>query len=180
MTAQLISPPAFRRRAVWAGRVSEHRRAQVCARDPRSVARLHDLWESLAEVLRGIGSPASALLCTAGGEPVAASGLSGTDLSRAARRTWHEFAARTPTATATATAGPDATPGAIETVELTSGQCHTVIASVPGSVHGDHLLSVTAEGVSLRLLHAWTRLAAEDLRELLADQPLPRSLSAAV
>lgn len=176
MTAERISPPSFRRGGVWAGRVSRHRRTQVGAGDPESVARLHALWESMAEVLGAIESPASALLCTAGGAPVAAYGLPGTDLPRASRRTWHEFAARTPTADA----GQGATLGAIETLELTSGQRHTVIASVPGSVHGDHLLSVTAEGVSPRLLQAWTRLAAEDLRELLADQPPPRSSSAAV
>lgn len=178
MTTELISPPAFRPRAVWAGRVSQHRRTQVGARAPESGARLREQWESLAEVLRGIESPTSALLCTAGGSPVAAYGLPGTDLPRAARRTRHEFAARTPTADADG--GEGSTPGAIETLELTSGHCHTVIASVPGSAHGDHLLAVTAEGVSLRLLQAWTRLAAEDLRELLADQPLPRSSSAAV
>jgi hypothetical protein len=42
-----------------------------------------------------------------------------------------------------------------------------VIASVPGE-HADHLLSVTAEGVSAPLLEAWTRRAAEDLGDVLS------------
>ena len=45
-----------------------------------------------------------------------------------------------------------------------------MIASVPGTDQTDHLLAVTAEGVSLPLLHAWTRRAAEDLSEVLAAE----------
>ena len=62
----------------------------------------------------------------------------------------------------------DAAAGGVETVELTAGGRHTVIASVPGTDQTDHLLSVSAEGVSMPLLQAWTRRAAEDIREVLA------------
>ena len=61
----------------------------------------------------------------------------------------------------------DRSVGEVETVELTAGRRHTVIASVPGT-EADHLLTVTAEGVSPPLLEAWTRLAAEDLRQALS------------
>ena len=61
--------------------------------------------------------------------------------------------------------------------QLIAGRRHTVIASVPGE-HADHLLSVTAEGVSPPLLEAWTRRAAEDLGEALSG-PASSSASAA-
>ncbi|MCW2737833.1 MAG: hypothetical protein JWN97_2477 [Nocardioides sp.] len=126
---------------------------------------MQPLWESLVEVLRAIDSPSSALLCTADGAPIAAYGLHRTDLTRVSAETGTVFAARLqPVAAA------DVVPAEVETVELTAGQRHTVIASVPGSTQTDHLLAVTAEGVSLPLLEAWTRRAAEDLREVLAAE----------
>lgn len=167
MTAEILSPPALGRGAAWPGRASQLRRQQVRAGEPGTVARVQPLWESLVDVLRGIGSPASALLCTADGAPVAAYGLPRTDLPRTSRRTGRVFAARSQPSDVGQHAGSDS----IEILELTSGQRHTVIASVPGASQGDHLLSVTAEGVSLPLLQAWTRCAAEDLCEVLAAQP---------
>ena len=140
-----------------------------------SVARVQELWESLVEVLHANGHPTSALLCTTAGETVAAYGLSETDLSLTSQRTGRVFAARSNNSDAEQVPALES----IEILEITTGQQHTVIASVPGSPPGDHLLSVTAEGVSLPLLQAWTRCAAEDLGELLSDQPSPRSSLAA-
>ena len=162
MTAHITSAPGHRRGASWAGRASQHRRQQV-SRDADG-ARVQYLWESLVEVLRAIDSPSSALLCTADGAPVAAYGLHRTDLPRVSQETGTVFAARLQPVED----HPDAVE--VETVELTAGERHTVIASVPGSAQTDHLLAVTAEGVSLPLLHSWTRRAAEDLREVLSAE----------
>lgn len=161
MTAELISPPAVRRGVSWVGRASQHRRQQVSSL-PETAA-VQALWESLVDVLRAIESPSSALLCTSAGAPVAAYGLPRTDLPRVSWETGSTFAAR-PLSVDT---GHDTATGEVETVELTAGQRHTVIASVPGVAH---LLAVTAEGVSLPLLEAWTRRAAEDLREILTAE----------
>ena len=158
MTAELISSPAARRRTSWAGRASQHRRQQVGSRDARTDAQVEALWLSLVEVLRAMDDPSSAVLCTAGGTPVAAYGLPKPEVPRVSRQAGSAFATRT---------RPDGSVGEVETVELTAGRRHTVIASVPGA-HADHLLSVTAEGVSPPLLEAWTRRAAEDLRQALS------------
>ena len=166
MAASLIPPP-LRSGTSWAGRASHHRREQVGVRGAEPLPPVQTLWESLVDVLRAIESPSSALLCTADGAPVAAYGLPRTDLPRASVETGSVFAARTPPADPQ----QDAAPGGVDIVELTTGQRHTVIALVPGPPDGHHLLSVTAEGVSPPLLHAWTRRAAEDFGELLAVQP---------
>ncbi len=158
MTAELISSPATRRRTSWAGRASQHRRQQVGSRDARTDAQVEALWLSLVEVLRAMDDPSSAVLCTAEGTPVAAYGLPKPEVPRVSRQAGTAFATRT---------RPDGSVGAVETVELTAGRRHTVIASVPGA-DADHLLSVTAEGVSPPLLEAWTRRAAEDLRQALS------------
>lgn len=125
---------------------------------------MQSLWGSLVDVLRAIESPSSALLCTADGIPVAAYGLPRMDLPKVSQETGTAFAARA----LPIDPGTEAVEGVVETVELSTGQRHTVIASVPGSADADHLLAVTAEGVSLPLLQAWTRRAAEDLREVLS------------
>lgn len=158
MTAELISSPATRRRTSWAGRASQHRRQQVGSRDARTDAQVEALWLSLVEVLRAMDDPSSAVLCTAAGTPVAAYGLPKPEVPRVSRQAGSAFATRT---------RPDGPVGEVETVELTAGRRHTVIASVPGT-DADHLLSVTAEGVSPPLLEAWTRRAAEDLRQALS------------
>lgn len=164
MTAELISPPAVRRGVSWAGRASQHRRQQVSPLP--ETAPVQALWESLVDVLRAIESPSSALLCTSAGAPVAAYGLPRTDLPRVSWETGSRFAARP----LSADIGDHTAAGEVETLELTAGQRHTVIASVPGVARADHLLAVTAEGVSLPLLQAWTRRAAEDLCEVLAAE----------
>lgn len=177
MTVDLISQPSSRRATSWSGRASQHRRDQVRGTCPtESGTEVHLLWQSLVEVLSSIDKPSSALLCTAKGAPVAAFGLPRTDLPLASRRTGRMFATRSHRHDAAA----GARPGAVETLQLTSGLRHTVIASVPAGAMGDHLLCVTAEGVSLPLLQAWTRRAAEELGEALADQGSLSSSSAAV
>ncbi len=168
MTAQLISVPGFKRGTSWAGRASQHRRQQVS--HELEAARVQSLWDSLVDVLRAIESPSSALLCTSDGFPVAAYGLPRMELPKASLETGTAFAARTVPPYIPAHADTDPAAGEVETVELTAGLRHTVIASVPGTDHTDHLLAVSAEGVSMPLLHAWTRRAAEDLREVLAAE----------
>jgi hypothetical protein len=158
VTAELISSPATRRRTSWAGRASQHRRQQVGSRDARTDAQVEALWLSLVEVLRAMDDPSSAVLCTVEGTPVAAYGLPKPEVPRVSRQAGTAFATRT---------RPDGSVSEVETVELTAGRRHTVIASVPGA-DADHLLSVTAEGVSPPLLEAWTRRAAEDLRQALS------------
>ena len=157
MAAPLIPPPLLRSGASWTGRASHHRRHQVRS-GGSALAGVQTLWESLVEVLRAIEGPSSALLCTADGSAVATFGLPRSDVPRVSFETGSAFAARTPSA-------------GVETIELSADQRHTVIAWVPGPPQQHHLLSVTAEGVSPPLLHAWTQRAAEDLGELLAAQP---------
>ena len=166
MAAELIPSPSSRRGSPWAGRASRHRRQQVGARASDPVVRVQSHWESLVEVLRGMDTPSSALLCTADGVPVPAYGLPKADLPRASLDAGTVFAART----SRIRSGHAAVPGTVQTVEVTADRRHTVIASVGGSQRVDHLLSVTAEGVSPPLLHAWTRRTAEELAELLHDQ----------
>lgn len=167
MTAAPVPPPSFRAGRSWAGRASQHRRRQVATRGAE-LGGIDALWKSLVEVLHSIDRPSSALLCTADGAPVAAYGLARADLLEVSAETGTAFDARLRHRGA-----EDRTPGVVETVELTAGQRHTVIASVPVAAETDRLLAVSAEGVSLPLLHAWTRRAAEDLREVLAVQGQP-------
>lgn len=164
MIGHTTFPTGINRGAAWAGRASQHRRLQVSRRS--EVVRMQALWESLVEVLGSIESHSSALLCTTDGVPVAAYGLPRTDLPRVSAETGTAFASLT----LCTDAGHGPLPGEIETVELTAGQRHTVIASVPGIAQVDHLFAVTAEAVSLPLLQAWARRAAEDLREALAAE----------
>ena len=164
MTAAPISRPPLRRAPSWAGRASQHRRWQVAASDAER-ARVDALWSSLVEVLRTIDSPSSALLCTADGAPLAAYGHPSTDLPEVCAAAAMTFAERVPPAPKQERAH-----GHVDTVELTAGGSSTVIASLPALPDGGHrLLVVSAEGVSVPLLHAWTRHAAEDLREALAQ-----------
>ncbi|WP_322921546.1 hypothetical protein [Nocardioides renjunii] len=163
MTAELISSPSRRLGAGWAGRASHLRRQQVRSRESEQAARVQKLWDQLVEVLRDIDTPTSAVLCTAGGAPVAIHGLGRADLVRAAQVTGSLFAEHASPAASAPGAVPDA-------VELSADGRTTVIACVSGDAAGDHLLSVTAEGVSAPLLHAWTRRAAADLGEVLSAQ----------
>lgn len=160
MTAELIPSASSTRRARWAGRASQHRRRQVGTDAAGSDAQVEALWSSLVEVLRAMDDPSCAVLCTAAGTPVAAYGLPRPEVPRVSREAGTAFATRS-----RHDAGADT--HEVEVVGLTAGRRHTVIASVPGS-HADHLLSVTAEGVSPPLLEAWTRRAAEDLVEALS------------
>ena len=71
-----------------------------------------------------------------------------------------DVAARTP-------GGPDPDL-AVDTVELTLGLLHTVIASVPSPEGERHLLTVTAQGASAQVLEAWTRRLADDIHRALS------------
>lgn len=159
MTAELISPPSTRSGASWSARASRRRRDQLLGRAPSADSPVHHLWASLVDVLAAIDGPSTALLATASGDPVAVHGLAGSDVARVARQDRAVFGARIPAPL------PDG-PAPVETVELTLGLRHTVIASVPAG--GGHLLSVTAQGVSIQVLEAWTRRLAEDLRAALS------------
>ena len=161
MTAELISSPAPARRARWTGRASQHRRRQVGVDGAASEAQVEALWSSLVDVLRAMDDPSCAVLCTSSGTPVAAYGLPRPEVPRVSREAGTAFATRS---------RHDAA-HEVETVELTTGLRHTVIASVPGA-HADHLLSVSAVGVSPPLLEAWTRRAAEDLGEALSGSAI--------
>jgi hypothetical protein len=159
LTAELISPPSTRSGASWSARATRRRREQLLGRAPATDSPVHHLWASLVDVLGAIDGPSTALLATAGGDPVAVHGLAGSDVARVARQDRAVFGARIP-----ATVPDGAAP--VETVELTLGLRHTVIASVPAG--GGHLLSVTAQGVSIQVLEAWTRRLAEDIRAALS------------
>lgn len=162
MTAELISPPSTRSGASWSARAARRRREQLLGRAPAADSPVQHVWESLVDVLGAIDGPSTALLATANGDPVAVHGLAGSDVARVARQDRAVFGARVPAPR------PDG-PAPVETVELTLGQRHTVIASVPAKAGaGGHLLSVTAQGVSLQVLEAWTRRLAEDIRTALS------------
>ena len=53
-------------------------------------------------------------------------------------------------------------------MELTLGLRHTVIASVPSPEKERHLLTVTAQGMSVQVLEAWTRRLAGDIHQALS------------
>ena len=159
MTAELISLPSTTRRARWGGRASQLRRQQVGS-STASEAQVAAVWSSMVEVLRAMDAPSCAVLCTTGGGPRGAPGGAPAAGARGAP------AGPPPGAEPRRVVAAPVDRGA-ETVALIAGRRHTVIASVPGE-HADHLLSVTAEGVSAPLLEAWTRRAAEDLGDVLS------------
>ena len=158
MSAELVSS-ALGRTGSWAGRASQHRRRQVGSRATGTAPGLDDLWATVVEVLDAVPGQAGAVLCTMSGASVVSHGLSRNDqlrMPRAARRLLASNRVE------------DGGTGDVVTTELTAGTRCTVVARIPSAAHGDHLLLVTAAGVSAPLLHAWTSRAAEDLRDLLS------------
>jgi hypothetical protein len=111
-------------------------------------------------VLEAIDGPSSALLATADDDALAVHGLTRADVARVARQSRVAFAVRTP-------GGPDPD-RSVDTVELTLGLRHTVVASVPLPTSERHLLTVTAQGVSVQVLEAWTRRLADDIHQALS------------
>lgn len=182
-TQQIPSLAQWRTGPAWAGRSSDFRRRQVArgrnaalapaaslaqpaeqvAAHPPVAAGLHadveDLWRSTVDVLVGIDAPATALLSTSSGTPVLSFGLADLDQDVIAQVSGRTFAAR-----------GDRRTGEVTTIEHDAGTSQTVIATVPAPGHPHLLLTITAEGVSLPLLAAWTRQAADELREVLASQ----------
>jgi hypothetical protein len=159
LTADLVTPHPLARGA-WPGRAFRRGSGPLVAQAPGPDSPVGRLWASLVEVLASIDGPSSALLATADGDPVAVHGLARADVSRVARQSRAAFSTRTP-------GGPDAD-RAVDTVELTLGLRHTVVASVPSPGTERHLLTVTAQGVSVQVLEAWTRRLADDIHEALA------------
>lgn len=154
MTADLVSPHPLARGVSRGGPGSRRGREKLLEQSPGAGSPVGHLWASLVDVLDAIDGPTSALLATADGEAVAVHGLPRGDVARVARQSRAAFAAR-------AADGPAPEP-AVATVELTMGLCHTVVASVP-TPQGRHLLTVTAQGVSVQVLEAWTRRLADDI-----------------
>ena len=182
MTAHGIAGQSRRQAAGWRGRASDHRREQVKARGlmplpatptgpvgpdvapARGIATIlpsiDAQWASLVNVLNSMDAPAYALLSTESGFPVKAHGYGVGDLVTAVRAANRTFEARR----ADVVVDHD-----VSTLELDSGTTQTVIAAI-SSRHGTHLLSVTADGVSMPVLRAWTHHTAAKFGALL-DQP---------
>jgi len=144
LTADLVTPNALAKGGSWTGRASRRGREPLLSQSPGPDSPVGRLWASLVEVLGA-----------ADGHAVAVHGLARADVARVARQSRAAFAARTP-------GGPDPD-RVVDTVELTLGLRHTVIASVPSPAHGRHFLTVTAQGVSVQVLEAWTRRLADDI-----------------
>jgi hypothetical protein len=157
LTADLVSPHPLARGVSRTGRASRRGREELLEQSPGSGSPVGPLWASLVDVLGALDGPSSALLATAGGDAVAVHGLARGDVSRVARQSRAAFAARTDDGP-----DPDRAVETVETVELTVGMCHTVVASVP-SAREPHLLTVSAQGVSVQVLEAWTRRLADDI-----------------
>jgi hypothetical protein len=160
LTADLVSPHPLARGGSWAGRASRRGRDKLLEQSPGPDTPVGHVWTSLVEVLGALDGPSAALLARADGDAVAVHGLAKDDVARIARQSRAAFAARTP-------GGPDPDE-VVDTVELTVGLRHTVIASVPAPTEERHLLTVTAQGVSVQVLEAWTRRLADDMHEALA------------
>ena len=157
LTADLVSPHPLARGGSWSGRAPRRGREELLEQAPGPGSPVRPLWASLVDVLEAIDGPSSALLATAVGDAVAVHGLARSDIARVARQSRAAFATRPP-----GTPAEDPAAETVETVELTVGMCHTVIASVP-STRERHLLTVTAQGVSVQVLEAWTRRLADDI-----------------
>ena len=117
-------------------------------------------WASLVDVLNAMDGPAYALLSTDSGFPIKAHGYGVGDLVTAVRTANRTFEARR-----TDVVVDDD----VATLELDWGTTQTVIAAI-SSRHGQHLLSVSADGVSMPVLRAWTHHTAARFGALL-DQP---------
>ncbi|WP_210504170.1 hypothetical protein [Nocardioides xinjiangensis] len=106
-----------------------------------------------------LGAVSSVLLCTAAGVPLAADGLPDAEVRRAARLTGGMFAAGRELG---------GRGEGLQTIQLSSGEQHTVIAAVPVPGQETLVLSATAEGVGLGVLLVRTRQVVDDLREVLS------------
>ncbi len=167
----------------WAGRVSDHRRAQVRARGPEDVAEgptgpvdaarrtsalqagAEGAWTPVFDALqRELMTLGSVLLCTIDGQPVASQGLREADVPEIS---WQTAAAYAASAILDATRR-DADQQGVESLQLVSGLTQTVVARVATPGGQDHLLRLTAEGTSPGVLMLRARQAAYELRQVLA------------
>ena len=161
MTAELVTPHPLARGASWIGRASRRGRAPLLEQSPGPGSPVGGLWASLVEVLGAIDGPSAALLATADGDPLAVHGL-------ARRRTSPGWRARAGRPSRPAPRAGRTRTGPSTRSELTLGLRHTVIASVPSPESERHLLTVTAQGVSVQVLEAWTRQLADDIHQALS------------
>ncbi|SEC80061.1 hypothetical protein SAMN04489844_3015 [Nocardioides exalbidus] len=166
----------------WAGRASDHRRDQVRSRGPEPVATgptgpvdsargtrpaapetidVEDVWTPVVDLLgRDLGQ-VSVVLSTVEGDPLATHGVD--DVAATARLLAPLVAA----GHALGQAGREAGRG-FDTIQLSAGTSHTVVAAVQVDGHGLHALCVTADGVGLGVLLVRTRQAADELRGILS------------
>ena len=181
MTTQQIATRSRTSATAWRGRASDHRRQQVRDLGPvleqdgptgpvdpghRETRRSTDplssveaLWRSVVDVLDAVEAPSSALLCTASGFPLKAYGYEQNELVPAARVAGRSFALRR---------GNTVPNADVVTVEMVAGLTQTVMTAIP-SAQGEHLLAVTADGVSMPVLRAWTGHVASQLTRVLAQ-----------
>jgi hypothetical protein len=172
----------------WAGRASDHRREQVRARGPEAVTdgptgpvdsvrgdrradrsdehgsiHVEDHWAPVVDMIgRELGATTAMLMCTVEGVPLATHGID--DVARAAGLLGPLVAAGHALATSGGAAGRDG----FDTIQLSTGSTHTVVAAVDVAGHGTHALAITAEGIGLGVLLVRTRQAADELREILS------------
>lgn len=167
----------------WAGRVSDHRRAQVRARGPEDAAegptgpvdslgrtfamagQADGPWTPVFEALqRDLMTLSSVLLCTVGGQPVASQGLREADVPELSWQTAAAYAA----AAILDASRRGADQQVVESIQLASGLTQTVVARVTPPRGQDHLLSLTAEGTTPGVLLLRARQATFELRQVLA------------
>ncbi|MBD3916073.1 hypothetical protein [Nocardioides hwasunensis] len=167
-TERIPHPGRWATQPAWPGRASRLRRQQVMAGTHGGGTPVQELWASLTEVLSTLDSPASAMLCTLDGFPVASHGYVRADLVHVARLTGRMFLERRQDVNAASPRHAGAESG-VETVEHTTGPTQSVIASISAG-QDRYLLSVAADDVSMPVLEAWTREAADQLRTVLLTQ----------
>lgn len=181
MTTQQIATRNRTSATAWRGRASEHRRRQVQElgpllvqdgptgpvdpgeREARSstdaLSSVEALWRSVVDVLDAVEGSSSALLCTASGFPLKAYGYEQAELVPAARVAHRSFALRR---------GSTVPNTEVVSVEVVAGLTQTVLVAIP-SAQGEHLLAVTADGVSMPVLRAWTGHVTSQLSRVLAQ-----------
>lgn len=122
---------------------------------------VEDVWTPVVDLLgRDLGQ-VSVVLSTVEGDPLATHGVD--DVAATARLLAPLVAA----GHALGQAGREAGRG-FDTIQLSAGTSHTVVAAVQVDGHGLHALCVTADGVGLGVLLVRTRQAADELRGILS------------
>ena len=120
----------------------------------------------LKKLAKSLPTFSSAMICTADGFNLCTLGVDETSVSRLSAMTssMHSIAE------AVSTAVHDDTGGRLDQVSLTNGNGTTVVLSVRDLITGPLLVWVTATDVTLGVLLMRARVAAEGIREVLADE----------